>query len=360
MTKDDNENNNLCAAAEASEEDNQNTATAKKEENNTATASDNSASSSETNNAGTAKEEKGSAEVKNDSKTTQAADNNNLAAQKEENSLEKVVDNAIKEVEKVWKEAKLTSSETDILGKDWKKEFENKDQKAIDEHKKELIKKITETKQKQGMSSSSQENTSSGNNEKENTSSPSSTTETSNENSASTSPSQPNQQTENNENSPTDKQNSQPSNWSNRNSDGQEWTPEFKKEVEKIDSSQVNSVEEAKKVQNALSIAEKTLNSQTFQPNLVTKLQEIKDAEPDTYRVTKNQVDQAIQHSKKLQQNQGTVDKQNVNTNQENKNNKESGFTTGQKLAIAFGIVGGVVVLGLIISRLIESKKKSE
>ena len=361
MTKDDNNNNENLTMEAASEDDNK-TATAKKEENNTAAAaSDNSASSSSEKNTAQ-KVEAGTAGESN-------AETNQAESSKQEennNSLEQERQNSIQKVEKAWKDARLSSSENEVLGKDWKKEFENdKDKNAIDKRRQNLLEKIIEeagkeaSKKEPQSSSTAENNSSSQSSSQGNNTSPNSSP---NENPTPASSSQSNQQSENNEKS-TNEQDPQPENWSSKNSDGKEWTPEFKKEVEKIDSSQVNSIEEAKKVQNALTVVEKVLNSQNFQPDLVTKLHAIKDGEPDTYRTVKTQMDQAIQHSKNLSQQslEETANEQIVSTNQEESENRRgNNFTTGQKVAIGFGIVGGVAILGLIINRTIEAKKKRE
>ena len=355
---DNNENNNLNATA-ASEDDN-NTATAKKEENNAA-ASDNSASINEAKNtakteaASTTENQEESNDTGNNNTTTLTNDNTFTAQKEENNSLEQARQTAIQEVEKAWKEANLSSSEDDVLGKDWKKEFENEDLNAINNRKKSLIQQITkakkeqETQSSQQLSSPSEENRQSKNNEK--TDNSPSTHESGNK--------KPNQPTTN-ENSPTEKSQDIEKviiEVQTQNSNGENWNPEvFSKEEIKqtVTNQKINSTTEAKEIQKALTLAEKALTSKEFQPNLSTKLHAVKDGEPIIYRATKTQIDRAIQHLQQLQKQENTTDKQKQNVRQENEKN---GLTTGQKLAIGVGIFGGVILVGLIISS-IRSKKR--
>ncbi|CAJ0641740.1 13041_t:CDS:2 [Entrophospora sp. SA101] len=303
-TYNNNENNNLSATAVS--EDDTKTATVKKEENNTAAASDNSASSSETKNTATAepsgtaeKQEKSNNDAGNNNTDTLPNDNTHtLTAQKEENnSLEQV-------------------------------QFEDKDQNAIDNRKKALIKQITEAKTKQETQSSRQSSSSSEENKQTKNNSPSpSTNESENQ--------KPNQPTTN-ENSPKEK------------------SQDIEKTIVEVQT-QNSNVKEAKEIQNALTIAEKALASQNWQAKLFINLHAIKDGKPSTYQATKPQVDRAIQHLQQLQKQENATSEPKQRTRQENEKNS---LTTGQKIAIGFGIFGGVILIALIISKVINSKEK--
>jgi len=97
------------------------------------------------------------------------------------------------------------------------------------------------------------------------------------------------------------------------------------------------------------------LTSKKFQPNLSTKLHAIKDGDPTTYQATKTQIDRAIQHLQRLQKQENATSEPKQSTRQQN---EKDGLTTGQKLAIGLGIFGGVILIGLIISKVVKKSKE--
>lgn len=342
-----------------------------KEEEKVATADNNSARSSKKNNKATAKSEgesdnqNQSAELNFSSESSKGqaavASDNTASKAENDNSLSQVRQDAIASIEQFWKNAGLNSSQSEVLGKDWKKGFEGKNQTAINDYQTELKNKITakwlEEAKKEPEAQSNQQFSS--------TESDFTKNEPKGDNSSSSVP-----------NSETTKPSSPPkenkfleaekaiAETQIQTSEGKKWNSEVfsPQEIKQAAANpKINSAAEIKKIQKALTIAEKSLTSQDFQAGLFIKLRAIKDEGSTIYQATKPQVDRAIQHSQKLFEKREISQQQEqirARSQKNNQENKENSLTTGQKSAIALGIIGGIILLGVVISQVIKPKKK--